>query len=61
MAFSEDGGTVYAAGKHVPLQRYVIEAERVAERVCSRTRGTLTREQWRTYASDVPYRRVCAG
>ncbi|MFF7736307.1 helix-turn-helix domain-containing protein [Streptomyces sp. NPDC007984] len=61
VAFSEDGGTVYAAGRHVPLQRYVIEAERVAERVCSRTRGTLTREQWRTYASDVPYRRVCAG
>ncbi|WP_430379844.1 hypothetical protein [Streptomyces sp. B1-3] len=59
VAFSEDSSTVYAAGRHVPLQRYVIEAERVVKRVCARASGTLTRAQWRTYAPDVPYRKVC--
>ncbi|MDX2939332.1 hypothetical protein [Streptomyces ipomoeae] len=59
VAFSEDSGTVYAAGRHVPLKRYVIDPERVVERVCARVGGTLTRAQWRTYAPDVPYRKVC--
>ncbi|KUM80012.1 hypothetical protein [Streptomyces curacoi] len=59
VAFSEDSGTVYAAGTHVPLQRYVVDPERVVERVCARVGGTLTRGQWRTYAGDVPYRQVC--
>ncbi|MFJ8537120.1 hypothetical protein [Streptomyces sp. NPDC093591] len=62
VTFSEDSGTVYAAGAHVPLQRYVVDPERVAERVCARVSGRqLTRAQWRTYAPDAPYREVCGG
>ncbi|MFD3622474.1 hypothetical protein ACFWWT_46510 [Streptomyces sp. NPDC058676] len=60
VAFSEDSGTVYAAGTHVPLQRYVVGPERVAERVCARVGGQqLTRAQWRTYVPDAAYRKVC--
>ncbi|MER6184946.1 hypothetical protein [Streptomyces sp. NPDC001652] len=36
VAFSEDSGTAYAAGTHVPFQRYVVGPERVAEQVCAR-------------------------
>ncbi|KUN99686.1 hypothetical protein [Streptomyces caeruleatus] len=63
VAFSADSGTVYAAGIHVPLQRYVVDPGRVAERVCDRLDGggRLTRAQWRTYVPDAPYRKVCAG
>ncbi|MET7738129.1 hypothetical protein ABZT02_43620 [Streptomyces sp. NPDC005402] len=60
VAFSADSGTVYAAGNHVPLQRYLVDPERVAERVCARMRGgRLTRAQWRTYVPDAPYRDLC--
>ncbi|MET9832138.1 hypothetical protein ABZ078_23200 [Streptomyces sp. NPDC006385] len=59
VAFSEDSGTLYAAGTHVPLQAYVVDSDRVAERVCARVGGTLTRARWRTYLGDVPYRTVC--
>ncbi|MCF1598728.1 nSTAND1 domain-containing NTPase [Streptomyces muensis] len=63
VAFSADSGTVYAAGIHVPLQRYVVDPDRVAARVCDRVGdgGQLTRAQWRTYVPDAPYRKVCAG
>jgi WD40 repeat protein len=60
LSFSPDGTTVYAAGAHVPLQRYIIEPGRAVDDVCSRAGGAgLTRAQWRTYVGDVPYQRVC--
>ncbi|MET9966992.1 hypothetical protein ABZZ80_14015 [Streptomyces sp. NPDC006356] len=59
VAFSADSSTVYAAGLHVPLQRYVVDPERVAEQVCDRVGGQLTRAQWRAYVPDAGYRRVC--
>ncbi|GAA2391543.1 hypothetical protein GCM10010420_14670 [Streptomyces glaucosporus] len=59
LAFSPDGGTLFAAGRHVPLQRYTVDPDRVAEAACHRAGGTLTRQQWRAYLADVPYRRVC--
>jgi hypothetical protein len=60
VAFSADGGTVYAGGAHVPLLRYPIDPARAVETVCARTSGAgLTRAQWRTYAPGVPYRNVC--
>ncbi|MDO0913216.1 hypothetical protein QQM39_20880 [Streptomyces sp. DT2A-34] len=31
-------------------------------RVCARAGGAdLTRDQWRTYVPDAPYRKVCGG
>lgn len=60
LSFSPDGTTVYVAGAHVPLQRYVIEPGRAVAGVCARAGGVgLTRAQWRTYVGDVPYQKVC--
>ncbi|MEI5526073.1 helix-turn-helix domain-containing protein [Streptomyces brasiliscabiei] len=60
LAFSPDSTTLYAGGKQVPLQRYVVDPDRAVSLVCSRAGNTeLTREQWRTYVPDQPYRRVC--
>ncbi|WP_329213919.1 hypothetical protein OG352_02735 [Streptomyces sp. NBC_01485] len=62
LAFSSDSTTLYAAGTHVPLQRYTIDPARAVTLVCARTGGTdLTRAQWDTYVPDVPYRKVCGG
>ncbi|MET8983134.1 helix-turn-helix domain-containing protein [Streptomyces sp. NPDC004539] len=62
LSFSTDSATLYAAGAHVPLQRYTVGPAQAVELVCTRVGGTnLTRAQWRTYAPDVPYRRVCSG
>ncbi|MFD5711449.1 hypothetical protein ACFWHW_13795 [Streptomyces pharetrae] len=59
LAFSRDGGTLLLAGRHVLLQRYAIDPARMVAAVCRRAGGTLTREQWRTYLADVPYRGLC--
>ncbi|MFC5655147.1 hypothetical protein [Streptomyces nogalater] len=59
LAFTGDGGSLYVAGRHVPLQRVVLEPERVAETVCRRAGGGLSRAEWRVYVADVPYRKVC--
>ncbi|MGW3117857.1 nSTAND1 domain-containing NTPase [Streptomyces sp. NPDC001107] len=60
VAFSADGGTVYAGSAHVPLQRYSIDPARAVQTVCARAGGGgLTRAQWRTYLPQVAYRRVC--
>ncbi|WP_217213791.1 WD40 repeat domain-containing protein [Streptomyces sp. AC550_RSS872] len=59
LAFSPDGTTLYAGSVHVPLQRYGIDPGRVIARVCARAGTDLTREQWRTYVPDAPYRRAC--
>ncbi|WP_405724416.1 AAA family ATPase [Streptomyces sp. NBC_00028] len=62
VAFSADGGTLYAGSVHVPLQRYTVDPSRAAASVCARVGGDdLTRAQWRTYVPDAPYRKVCGG
>ena len=62
LAFGPDGTTLYAAGAHVPLQRYVVDPEQAVAQLCARAGGTgLTRALWRTYVPDAPYRRVCGG
>lgn len=30
-----------------------------ADSVCARARGGVTRQEWRTYLADFPYRRTC--
>ncbi|WP_129787034.1 helix-turn-helix domain-containing protein [Promicromonospora panici] len=60
LAFSRDGGTVYAASPHAPLQTYSIDPDRAVLDICDRTGTGLTRDQWRTYVPDAPYRQVCA-
>ncbi|WP_416968095.1 WD40 repeat domain-containing protein [Streptomyces sp. 4F14] len=60
LAFAPDSTTLYASGAHVPLQRYDIDPAHVVARICARTGDAdLTPAQWRTYAPDAPYRRVC--
>ncbi|MEW2390142.1 hypothetical protein AB0933_17520 [Streptomyces venezuelae] len=36
-----------------------VAAGRAADAVCARARGGLTRQEWRTYLPDFPYRRTC--
>jgi WD40 repeat protein len=59
LAFSPDGTTLYTGSAHVPLQRYAVDPGRALARVCARAGTDLTREQWRTYVPDAPYRRTC--
>jgi WD40 repeat protein/transcriptional regulator with XRE-family HTH domain len=59
LAFSPDGGAVYAASSHAPLQSYSITPDQAVTEICDRTGTGLTRDQWRTYVPDAPYRRVC--
>jgi WD40 repeat protein/transcriptional regulator with XRE-family HTH domain len=62
VAFSADGGTVYAGSAHVPLQRYPIDPTRAVATVCARAGGDgLTRARWQTYLPGVAYRKVCGG
>ncbi|WP_369029237.1 nSTAND1 domain-containing NTPase [Streptomyces adonidis] len=61
LTFGADSGTLYAGSAHVPLQRYVVDADRAATRVCARAGAgaDLSREQWETYVPEVAYRKVC--
>ncbi|KUL46829.1 hypothetical protein ADL12_01775 [Streptomyces regalis] len=59
LAFADGGGTIYAAGPHVPLQRVRVDPDQAVRTICSRTGGGLTEAQWRTYIPDAPYRDVC--
>jgi WD40 repeat protein/transcriptional regulator with XRE-family HTH domain len=59
LAFSQDGGTVYVSSPHAPLQTYSIAPDQAVTEICDRTGGGLTRDQWRTYVPDAPYRQVC--
>ncbi|MYY84859.1 MULTISPECIES: hypothetical protein [unclassified Streptomyces] len=36
-----------------------VTAGRAADSVCARARGGLTRQEWRTYLPDFPYRQTC--
>jgi WD40 repeat protein/transcriptional regulator with XRE-family HTH domain len=59
LAFAEDGGTVYASGPYVPLQRLPVAPDQAVRTICARTGGGLTEAQWRTYVPDAPYEPVC--
>ncbi|MDX6330953.1 MAG: hypothetical protein QOI83_3336 [Streptomycetaceae bacterium] len=59
LAFSHDGGTLYAAGAHVWLQKYAIGPSRVAADVCRRTGAGLSWADWQTYLPGIPYRKIC--
>ncbi|MFI7406300.1 hypothetical protein ACIBW9_38535 [Streptomyces sp. NPDC049541] len=59
LAFDRHGDSVYAAGPHVPVQRYALGAAQVATRLCARAGRTLTAGEWRTYLPEVRHRRVC--
>ncbi|MEU6381615.1 hypothetical protein [Streptomyces sp. NPDC046909] len=60
LAFSQDGGTLYAGSLHLSLQRYSIDTDHALHEVCVRAGGDLSRAQWNIYLPEVPYRRVCA-
>ncbi|MGO4421670.1 WD40 repeat domain-containing protein, partial [Streptomyces sp. MCAF7] len=49
---------LYAAGEHVPLQKYVVAPRQVATAVCRRA-GALSRADWKAHIPAVPYRQAC--
>ncbi|TKA00040.1 WD40 repeat domain-containing protein, partial [Actinacidiphila oryziradicis] len=59
LAFTSDGGSMYAAGTHVPVQHFDLDPADVSGAACRRAGGTLSRDEWRMYLADVPYRSVC--
>ncbi|UUU19470.1 nSTAND1 domain-containing NTPase [Streptomyces sp. DSM 40750] len=59
VAFSRDGGTLFAAGQYVPLQSYAVDPAKAITVICDRTGSGLTEAQWRTYVPDAPYRAIC--
>ncbi|NEC89598.1 helix-turn-helix domain-containing protein [Streptomyces sp. SID12501] len=59
VAFSPDGGTLYAASTHRRSRSYDLDPEHVAATVCERAGGGLSRADWKSYLPDVPYRDVC--
>ncbi|WP_329084275.1 MULTISPECIES: serine/threonine-protein kinase [unclassified Streptosporangium] len=59
LAFSPDGARLIAVDGAGTLSEYPVEPEAVARAVCGRAGRTLSREEWRTYLGDLPYRNVC--
>lgn len=59
LAFSKDGGTLYASGEHVQWQAYDVDPTHATATICRRTGGPLSRADWHRYLADVPYETVC--
>ncbi|MFI0976183.1 DNA-binding protein [Streptomyces sp. NPDC021093] len=59
LTFSADGGALYASSAHMPLQKYALAPDRLAEQSCERAGGGLTEADWKTYLPDLPYRATC--
>ncbi|MER5890217.1 hypothetical protein ABT160_40860 [Streptomyces sp. NPDC001941] len=58
VAFTPDGRTVRSVGEHGGVLAHAIDAGRVTARVCERSGGGLTRQEWRTYLPGVAYRKA---
>ncbi|MGW0591417.1 protein kinase domain-containing protein [Streptosporangium sp. NPDC002607] len=61
LAFSPDGARLVVVDSAGTLDEYPVEPEAVARAVCEHAGRTLSREEWRTYLGDLPYRNVCPG
>ncbi|GAA4190994.1 hypothetical protein GCM10022252_30150 [Streptosporangium oxazolinicum] len=61
LAFSPDGARLITVDGAGTLSEYPVEPEAVTRAVCERAGRTLSREEWRTYLGDLPYRDVCPG
>ncbi|MFH8616897.1 helix-turn-helix domain-containing protein [Streptomyces sp. NPDC017979] len=59
VAFTADGRTVHSVGAYSGIQAHAVDPGRLTAAVCKRAGGGLSREDWRTYLPDVPYRQVC--
>ncbi|MFI6638598.1 helix-turn-helix domain-containing protein [Streptomyces sp. NPDC050504] len=59
VSFSPDGRTVRSAGEHSGIRSVSVDPDRLTAAVCGRAGGGLTRDEWREYLPDVPYRRMC--
>ncbi|MBB2913193.1 WD40 repeat protein [Streptosporangium becharense] len=59
LAFSADGSRLVVVDAAGTLTEYPVQPEDVARAVCGRAGRTLSRQEWRTYLNDLPYRNVC--
>ncbi|MFF1379150.1 hypothetical protein [Streptomyces sp. NPDC058308] len=59
LSFSRRGDALRVSGEHAPVQRYTVAPDRIADDACGRVGGPLSREEWKTYIPDVPYRSIC--
>jgi eukaryotic-like serine/threonine-protein kinase len=58
LAFDEHG-TLHVASRHIPHLAYSLDSEDLVGQVCSQAGRGLSRDEWRTYVHNVPYRKVC--
>ncbi|MFF0861018.1 helix-turn-helix domain-containing protein [Nonomuraea sp. NPDC003560] len=58
LAFGDGGRVLYAAGEHVPVQRYELDPAASAAVLCRRA-GELTSAEWRSHFPQRPYQRGC--
>ncbi|MFI6504674.1 hypothetical protein [Nonomuraea typhae] len=58
-ALALHGDTLYAAGEHIPLQRYDLTPAAAAVAVCRRAGDGLTPGDWTTYFAGYPYQPAC--
>lgn len=59
VGFDADGRTLRTSGRYVPLHGYPTNLSSIAVRTCRRTRGGLTRAEWKEYLPELPYRNFC--
>ncbi|MFH8294220.1 hypothetical protein [Streptomyces sp. NPDC018059] len=59
LAIGFTGDELLIATAHRAVRRVPLSGERAAGIACQRAGGGLTREQWRTYLPNSPYRRSC--
>ncbi|NEY32581.1 WD40 repeat domain-containing protein [Streptomyces sp. PRKS01-65] len=61
VAFGPRGDVLASAGYDLTARVWTLDADRAADRVCERTRGVLTRAEWRERLPHLTYREVCEG
>ncbi|MFI0976881.1 WD40 repeat domain-containing protein [Streptomyces sp. NPDC021093] len=61
VTFTPDSRTLVSAGQDHTIRLTPTRAEDIAREICATVSTGISREQWRRYLPDLPYRPPCAG
>jgi WD40 repeat protein len=59
VAFSRDGARLATASEDNTAEVWYLRPEALIREACSRLTRNLSRDEWRTYLGDIPYRKTC--